>query len=65
MKSPNHIYWANDGSVWTRKSVPRNTQNNQYNAEHILAKDKNMSSYLYSRVHDVYGIQNYNNINIQ
>lgn len=65
MMSPNEIYWANDGSVWRRSKVPPNLYNNQYNAEHILAKDKNMSTYLHSRVQDVYGIQNYDHVDIQ
>lgn len=64
MMSPNEIYWANDGSIWTKRSVPRNLYNNQYNAEHIYAKDKNMTTYLYDRVHDVYGTQNYDHVDL-
>jgi len=57
--SPTQIFWKNDGSVWTKRTVPPNMYNNQYDAERMYEKDKNMSTYLHSRVQDVYGIQNY------
>jgi len=53
----NTIFWANDGSTWTRVIPKANRLNNQYDAKHIFMKDVNMTNYLNNKIDSAYSYQ--------
>ncbi len=57
MIDDNTIFWENDGSLWTRVTVPPNKFNNKYDAKSIYAKEKNMTSYLFDKMQSAYPLQ--------